>query len=63
MKGYKKLSDQEKEIFNKFKENFLKVNDSEIEFISVVRKSNYLRVDFKINGNMEWLHVTPCSWY
>lgn len=63
MRGYIKLNDIEKKVFDNFKKDFLNVNDSVIEFISVARKEGYLRVDFTINGRSEWLHVTLHNWY
>ena len=63
MKGYNKLMELDKSIFDEFRKEFVKVNDSNVEFIAVLRKRDYIRVDLKINGRAEWLHVTPNSWY
>lgn len=63
MRGYTKLNDYEKKVFDNFKKEFLKTNDSSIEFVAVSRKLGYLRADLKINGRAEWLHVTPYSYY
>lgn len=63
LKGYAKLSDSDKSVFQNFQQEFLKVNDSEIEFLSVARKRDCLRVDLQINKKTEWLHVTTYNWY
>ncbi|WIW69853.1 hypothetical protein [Anaerosinus gibii] len=63
IKGYNRLNEEEKKIFNNFKTEFLRVNDSTIEFIAVLQKWNYIRVDFRINSRNEWLHITPYGLY
>lgn len=62
VKGYNKLSEENKKLFTAFLKNFYKVwgEPEDHQPVKVTSKETYLRVDF----NGEWYHVTgPSSWY
>lgn len=65
IKGYKNLSESDKQLFTVFCENYKAANSSdvEIEFITVKREKDYLRVDLLRNGRKTWQQVfSPTSW-
>lgn len=71
-RGYKNLSEQNKNLYKKFLYNFINVWGLEtratikplnIKLIKTV-KGHYLRFDYEIYGDKRWLHVTgPKTWY
>lgn len=63
--GYAELSDNAKELFQKFLPNFLKRNeDLHVEPVSITECSNHLKFYFYANGDSDWLHVCgENTWY
>lgn len=59
IKGYNALTDPDKKIFDSFCNHYRQANSSdiEIEFLSVKREENYLRVDLLKNGRRTWQQV------
>lgn len=59
IRGYEKLSESDKALFNSFCENYRRANgsDVEIQFTTARRESNYLRVDLTKNGRKTWQQV------
>lgn len=63
--GYAELSDNAKQLFQRFLPNFFNRNaDSHIEPVSVREYANHLKFYFYINGDSDWLHVCgENTWY
>ena len=57
--GVEKLNETDQTLFNLFCTNYRAANDSEteIQFLSVQREENYLRVDMLKNGRRTWQQV------
>lgn len=65
IKGYERLSESDKVLFDGFCENYRRANSSEIEiqFTAVRREKDYMRVDLTKNGRKTWQQVfTLTSW-
>lgn len=63
--GYDTLSDEDKQLFDEFKQNYIATNGSDIkiEFVAVKRQQNHLRVDLKRNERATYQEVfSPTSW-
>ena len=59
IRGYENLSASDKALFNSFCEAYRRANgsDVDIQFTTVRRESNYLRVDLTKNGRKTWQQV------